>query len=84
MNRNGTAMNSSHLPRAPAVGQLLRTTRLGSDSVYRVSGFEGALVVLEVVDAPGLVSGSRFRFTGEAVAAMQAVSPHAADASSGT
>ena len=58
------------------VGQIRRQERLGSECLYRVCGLEGALVIVEVIRAPGLVAGQRFKFTRGAVARMQCVEPH--------
>jgi hypothetical protein len=54
-----------------AVGDVLRHRRLGSLATYRVIGDHGDLLELEVIDAPGLSPGQRFRFTRAAVADME-------------
>jgi hypothetical protein len=57
----------------PEPGELRRKRLLGSDAIYRVVALEGELVTVEVVQAPGLSAGERFRFTLEAVTAMEVV-----------
>jgi hypothetical protein len=61
-------------PDAPAVGDVVRNERLGTLATYRIRSCSGELVEVEVVDALGLEPGARFRFTAEAVSAMQCVS----------
>lgn len=56
-----------------AAGQMRRFDALGSTSLYRVAGVDGALVDAEVVDVPGLRPGLVVRLTAEAVAAMDLV-----------
>ena len=60
---------------------LLRHSLLGTESIYRISRVEGALVELEVVRVPGLQSGTRVRVTRAAARGMLTVSTRA---SSGT
>lgn len=52
------------------VGQLRRQVRLGSEAVYRVCGYDDYAVYVEVLRAPGLKSGLRFKFARDAVALM--------------
>jgi hypothetical protein len=52
------------------VGQLRRQNLLGSEAVYRVCDFSHQDVWVEVVRAPGLSPGQRFKFAREAVIAM--------------
>ena len=54
-------------------GELRGKTLLGTEAVYRVIALEGELVLVEVVSAPGLAPGDRFRFTLSAVEAMAVV-----------
>ena len=54
-------------------GELRGKTLFGTAAVYRVIALEGELVLVEVVTAPGLAPGERFRFTLEAVEAMSVV-----------
>jgi glucose-6-phosphate dehydrogenase assembly protein OpcA len=56
-----------------AVGQLRRQVSLGSTAVYRVRACEAALITVEVVSAPGLKPGQRFRFSRSAVERMELV-----------
>jgi len=51
-------------------GELRGKALFGSRAVYRVIAVDGELVEVEVVEAPGLAAGERFRFTLEAVAEM--------------
>jgi hypothetical protein len=57
--------------RQPAVGDVIRNTRLGSEATYRVCAVDGATVEVEVLEAPGLDRGQRLRFTSQAVRAME-------------
>lgn len=57
------------------VGEYRRYVRLGTVAVYRVCGWEDEAVEVEVVSAPGLEPGLRFRFTAEAVRAMVRLGP---------
>ena len=52
---------------------LLLDRRLGEDALYRVIDVSGELVVVEVVRAPGLRSGTQIRFTQDAVSNMKVV-----------
>ena len=54
-------------------GGLLLDRRLGEDALYRVVDVSGELVVVEVVRAPGLRSGTQIRFTQDAVSNMKVV-----------
>lgn len=56
------------------VGQLRRHVRLGSEAVYRVCDFGPESVWVEVVRVPGLSPGERFKFSRDAVIAMEV--PH--------
>ena len=47
--------------------------KLGSEAVYRVCGFTGELVQVEVVSAPCLAAGQRFTFVRAAVLSMSVV-----------
>jgi hypothetical protein len=51
-------------------GQLRRKRLLRTEAIYRVLAVEGDHVTVEVVEAPGLEPGETFRFTLDAVAAM--------------
>lgn len=55
------------------VGQLRRNRKLGSEAVYRVCECKGPHVSMEVVSAPGLRPGQRFKFTRAAVELMEAL-----------
>jgi hypothetical protein len=57
--------------RQPAIGDVIRNTLLETEATYRVCGLDGAAVVVEVLEAPGLERGQRLRFTTEAVRAME-------------
>ncbi len=59
-----------HEARRPRVGELRQRVSLGSEAVYRVCRVERRFVEVEVVRAPGLGAGQRFRFAPEAVAKM--------------
>lgn len=52
-------------------GRLLGREVLGSESFYRVVEARDRLVEVEVVDAPGLACGIRFRITRGAARAMR-------------
>ena len=52
---------------------LLLDRRLGEDALYRVVDVSGQLVVVAVVRAPGLQSGTHIRFTQDAVGHMKVV-----------
>jgi hypothetical protein len=56
-----------------AVGQTRRQSRLGSEALYRIRECNGPLVEVEVVRAPGLSEGQRFRLTREAVLEMELI-----------
>lgn len=66
------------------VGQIRRQERLGSECLYRVCGLDAALATVEVIRAPGLAAGQRFRFTRAAVARMQRVDPQDERRTAGT
>jgi hypothetical protein len=55
------------------IPHLLRRTVLGEEAVYRVIEVSGDLVVVEVVSAPGLPTGTVLRVTQASVAAMSVV-----------
>jgi len=69
-------MSSPDDARSISQGQILRTTRLGSVAMYRVCEVRDGFVEVEVVEAPGLRTGSRFRFTVGAVASMEQLPTH--------
>jgi hypothetical protein len=56
-----------------AVGQLRRQVVLESEAVYRVCEIGSSSVEVEVVRAPGLSAGARYRFTRAAVLAMEEI-----------
>lgn len=58
---------------APKVGEVRCRTLLGTTATYRVVAVDGARVVVEVIDAPGLVVGHRMAFTADSVRAMERV-----------
>jgi hypothetical protein len=58
-------------------GDVYRNTVLGLSSLYRVAGFKDDLVVVEVIQAPGLPAGQVLRFTRSALAAMRRVESQA-------
>jgi hypothetical protein len=58
------------------VGQVRRQVRLSTECLYRVCELEGEYATVEVIRAPGLAAGQRFRFTRAAVELMQCVDPH--------
>jgi hypothetical protein len=66
-----------------AVGQLRRQRRLQTEAVYRVCEWTDAFVEVEVVTAPGLQASQWFRFTREAVLAMEVVLPAEGPSESG-
>jgi hypothetical protein len=55
------------------VGEFRRRVHLGSEAVYRVCGFNDDLAEVEVVRAPGLRRGQRFKFTVASVRSMSIV-----------
>jgi hypothetical protein len=55
------------------VGQLRRQVRLGTEAIYRVCGYDAGAVEVEVIRAPGLSQGQTFRFSEDAVCAMELV-----------
>jgi len=57
----------------PAVGQLRRQVVLESEAVYRICDLGPSLIEVEVIRAPGLAAGDRFRFTAAAVRAMDVI-----------
>jgi hypothetical protein len=67
------------MPDGLAIGQLRRESKLGSDALYRIIGFHDELVEVEVITAPGLGPGRRFRFTRPALEAMAVVEPAPSD-----
>jgi hypothetical protein len=56
-----------------APGQFRRQSTLGSDAIYRIARLAGPVVEVEVLHAPGLSSGRRFRLTRGSVLGMAAV-----------
>jgi len=60
----------------PAVGQLRRQVVLESEAVYRICDLGPPSIEVEVVRAPGLAAGARYRFTTAAVRAMEVVEEH--------
>ena len=58
---------------ALTAGQLLKHRALGTDAFYRVLAENSRGAEVEVVDAPGLESGSRFTFSRKDVLAMELV-----------
>jgi hypothetical protein len=75
--KDGQAVPTSDNEMGSAVpivpGQLRRRRFLSSEAIYRVLENDGLLVEVEVISAPGLTSGSRFRFAASAVAEMTVV-----------
>jgi hypothetical protein len=69
---------SSDTPLPVTSGQVRRHELHGSFATYVVCQVEGALALVEVVEAPGLAAGMRFRFATAAVAAMTLVPSTAA------
>ncbi len=53
--------------------RLLRHSVLGEESLYRVVSERGGIVELEVVRAPSLEPGDRYRLTAEAVREMAVI-----------
>jgi len=47
--------------------------QLQSEAIYRVCQCDRDLIAVEVVRAPGLRAGEKFRFTRDAVAAMELI-----------
>lgn len=56
-----------------AAGQLRRQIKLETEAIYRVCTWSADLVEVEVVSAPGLAAGRRFRFKRELVELMDVV-----------
>jgi len=54
-------------------GQLRRHIRLESEATYRICAWNEHLVEVEVISAPGLRAGRRFRFRRELVEQMEIV-----------
>lgn len=69
---------SSDTPLPVTNGQVRRHELHGSSATYVVCEVQGALTLVEVVEAPGLAAGMRFRFATAAVAAMTLVASAAA------
>jgi hypothetical protein len=61
-------------------GLVLRRGVLGESGTYRVVAARGAVVDVEVVEAPGLAPGSSLRLTAAAAAAMLTASADVVDA----
>lgn len=55
------------------MGEFRRRVQFGTDAVYRVCGWNDELAEVEVVQAPGLRRGQRFKFTVAAVRSMAVV-----------
>lgn len=55
------------------MGEFRRRVHLGTEAVYRVCGFNDDLAEVEVVRAPGLRRGQRFKFKVAAVRSMAVV-----------
>jgi len=55
------------------VGEFRRRVHLGTAAVYRVCGWNDELAEVEVVQAPGLRRGQRFKFAVAAVRSMTVV-----------
>ncbi|MGH2884161.1 MAG: hypothetical protein ACRDPA_15955 [Solirubrobacteraceae bacterium] len=59
------------------IGELRRRVHLGTEAIYRVCDWDEELAEVEVVQAPGLRPGQRFRFDVAAVRSMVVVPPGA-------
>jgi hypothetical protein len=55
------------------IGELRRRVHLGTEAIYRVCDWNDELAEVEVVQAPGLPRGQRFRFDVAAVRSMAVV-----------
>ena len=55
------------------IGQVRRQQMLGSQAIYEVCDVTAELVVVAVIEAPGLARGQTVRLTHEAVDAMDVV-----------
>ena len=55
------------------MGEFRRRVHLGTTAVYRVCGWNDELAEVEVVQAPGLRRGQRFKFAVAAVRSMTVV-----------
>jgi hypothetical protein len=55
------------------IGEIRRRVQLGTEAVYRVLAVSNELAEVEVVKAPGLAPGQRFKFTVDAVCRMTVV-----------
>lgn len=55
------------------IGQLRRLVRLGTEAVYRVTGWTESSVLVTVVHAPGIEPGVTLTFTREAVTSMEVI-----------
>lgn len=55
------------------IGQLRRQVLLDTEALYRVCGLGAELVEVEVVSAPGLSPGRRFKLTRDAIERMDLV-----------
>jgi hypothetical protein len=70
-NGDNRDMRLAHGASSPlAVGQIRRHELQGTVATYRVLELQGDLVQVEVVEAPGLAAGQRFRFATTALEAM--------------
>jgi hypothetical protein len=61
-------------------GLVLRRAALGGSGTYRVLAARGAVVEVEVLEAPGLAPGTTLRLTTAAAAAMLTASIDVVDA----
>ena len=61
-------------PSSPT-GRFVRNRMLGTEALYELLGEQGELVTAEVVQAPGLVPGSRLRLLRSATSAMEQIGP---------
>jgi hypothetical protein len=52
------------------IGEVRRSSKLGTEAWYRLRAITGDHVEVEVIDAPGLSQGFRLRLTREAFEAM--------------
>jgi hypothetical protein len=75
------AADSVHMPRGDprAWPQYLEHRRLGTTARYEFIGAEQGLVDVEVIEAPGLLPGTRIRLTESAARRMAAAPDPAVD-----
>jgi hypothetical protein len=57
-------------------GDVRRRRLLDSEAIYRVIAVHGDSATVEVVSAPGLLAGARFRFVVSDLEAMERVTRH--------